>query len=315
MAAAGTGPTIKMNGSTVTEFVFLDFSGSRTAQLFLLTLVITCYTTVLVGNLLIIVTVWLEPKLFQCPMYYFLANLSLLDISMGSVAAPKLAANLVNKGGTISFVGCMAQIMTGHFFAGGEMFLLSVMAYDRYVAICHPLRYATIMNRQCCFHLIIFCWTGGFIHGSFNVVVLSQQPYCGPNVLDHFFCEIPQVMKLSCSETYIAEILMLISDGLIILPCFLSLLVSYVIILATLCGRFGKGGIKALSTCGSHLMVVGLYYGPIGFVYFKPASGNQVDKMAAVFYMVVTPALNPLIYTLRNKEVKGAMGKLKNKGY
>ncbi|XP_066486912.1 olfactory receptor 4Q3-like [Tiliqua scincoides] len=302
-----------MNGSTVTEFVFLDFSGSRTAQLFLLTLVITCYTTVLVGNLLIIVTVQSEPKLFQSPMYFFLANLSLLDISMGSVAAPKLATELVNKGGTISFAGCMAQIMTCHFFGGGEMFLLSVMAYDRYMAICHPLRYATIMNRQCCFRLIIFCWTGGFIHGSFNAVVLSQQPYCGPNVLDHFFCDIPQVMKLSCSETYIVEILMLISDGVVTLPCFLSLLVSYVIILATLCGHFGKGGIKALSTCGSHLMVVGLYYGPIGFVYFKPASGNQVDKMAAVFYMVVTPALNPLIYTLRNKEVKGAMGKLKNK--
>ncbi|XP_066486913.1 olfactory receptor 4Q3-like [Tiliqua scincoides] len=302
-----------MNGSTVTEFVFLDFSGSQTVQLFLLTLVTTCYTIILMGNLLIIVTVLSEPKLFRCPMYFFLANLSVLDISLGSVAAPKLATDLVNSGGTISFVGCMAQIMTFHFFSGAEMFLLSVMAYDRYVAICHPLRYTTIMNQQRCLRFIIFCWTGGFIHGSLNAVLVARLPYCGPNVLDNFFCDFPQVMKLSCSETYVVEIFTLINDSLVALPNFLSLLLSYVIILATLCGRFGKGGTKALSTCGSHLMVVGLYYGPIGFVYFKPASGNQVDKMAAVFYMVVTPSLNPLIYTLRNKEVKGAMGKLKNK--
>ncbi|XP_066486929.1 olfactory receptor 4Q3-like [Tiliqua scincoides] len=302
-----------MNGSTVSEFVFLDFSGSRSALGFLFTLVVTCYTIVVLGNLLIMVTVWTDAKLFQSPMYFFLANLSLLDISLGSVAAPKLLTDVLNGGGTISYAGCMAQILTFHLFAAVEMLLLSVMAYDRYVAICQPLKYATIMDQQRCLSLLILSWTGGLIHGVFQTVVTAKLPLCGPNVLDNFFCDITQVMKLSCSDIYISELLLLISDTLVTFPCFLTLLLSYVVILVTLCTRFGKGGGKALSTCGSHLMVVFLFYGPIGFVYFKPASNNQVDKMAGVFYTVVTPALNPLIYTLRNQEVKGAMGRLKNK--
>lgn len=169
------------------------------------------------------------------------------------------------------------------------------------------------MDRQRCFSLLIFCWTGAFIHSTVQMVVIVQLPFCGPNVLDNFFCDIPQVIKLACADIYVSEILLVFSDCLIILPCFVTLLISYVTILATLCGRYGKGGTKALSTCGSHLTVVGLFYGPIFFVYMKPVSSSEVDKMAAVFYMVVTPALNPMIYTLRNKEVMGAMGRLKNK--
>ncbi|XP_066486934.1 olfactory receptor 4Q3-like [Tiliqua scincoides] len=302
-----------MNGSTVTEFVFLDFSGSRSALDFLFTLTLICYTIVLLGNLVIIVTVWTDTKLFQSPMYLFLANLSLLDLSLGSVASPKLLTDVLNGGGTISYAGCMTQILTFHLFAAVEMFLLSVMAYDRYVAICQPLRYSTIMDRQRCSSLLILSWTGGLIHGVFQTVVMAELPFCGPNVLDNFFCDITQVMKLSCSDYHFSELLLVLSGTVVLIPCFLSLLLSYVIILATLCGRFGKGGRKGLSTCGSHLMVVFLFYGPIFFVYMKPASSNEVDKMAAVFYTVVTPSLNPLIYTLRNKEVKGAMGKLKNK--
>ncbi|XP_066486920.1 olfactory receptor 4Q3-like [Tiliqua scincoides] len=302
-----------MNVSIVTEFIFLDFSSSRTVQMFLLGLVLTCYTTVLVGNLLIMVTVWSEPKLFQCPMYLFLANLSLLDMSLGSVAAPELAADLLNSGRTISYGGCMAQILTFHLFGGAEMLLLTVMAYDRYVAICHPLRYTAIMDRQRCLSLLILCWTGGLIHAIFQTAVTTHLPLCGPNVLDSFFCDITQVKKLACSDIYVSEILLVFSDSVIILPCFVTLLISYVTILVTLCGRFGKGSRKGLSTCGSHLTVVGLFYGPIVFVYTNPSSNSQVDKLASVFYMVVTPALNPLIYTLRNEEVKGAMGKLKNK--
>ncbi|XP_066486917.1 olfactory receptor 4Q3-like [Tiliqua scincoides] len=302
-----------MNGSTVTEFIFLDFPGSYVTQLFLLTLVLTCYTTILVGNLLIMVTVHSEPKLFQCPMYFFLANLSLLDMTLGSVAAPKLVNDLLSNGGSISYEGCMVQIFVIHLIGGTEMFLLTVMAYDRFVAICHPLRYMTIMDRQRCHSLIIFCWTATLIHAIFQTVVVAQLPYCGPNDLDNFFCDIPQVIKLACAEIYVSEILLVLSDSVIILPCFVTLLISYATILATLCGRFGKDGSKALSTCGSHLMVVGLFYGPIVFVYTKPSSSSEVDKMAAVFYLVVTPALNPLIYTLRNEEMKEAMRKLKNK--
>ncbi|XP_066486911.1 olfactory receptor 4Q3-like [Tiliqua scincoides] len=304
---------MKMNGSTVTEFVLLGFSSSQFAQLLLLHLVLTCYTTVLVGNLLIMVTVRTDAKLFHCPMYFFLANLSFLDISFGSVASPKLLTDLLNNGSSISYGGCIAQVFTVHLLGGAETIILSVMAYDRYVAICHPLRYTTIMNQQRCFSLLILCWGGGLIHGIFQTVVTVQLPFCEPNVLDNFFCDITQLKKLSCSDIYVSEILYVFSDSLIILPNLLALLVSYVVILATLCGHFGKGGRKGVFTCGSHLMVVFLFYGSILFVYMKPSSTSQVDKMAGVFYMVVTPALNPLIYSLRNKEVKGAMWKLKNK--
>ncbi|XP_066486936.1 olfactory receptor 4Q3-like [Tiliqua scincoides] len=207
----------------------------------------------------------------------------------------------------------MAQIFSFHHFGGAEMILLTIMAYDRYVAICHPLRYTTIMDRQHCFSLLTLCWIGALIHGIFQTVVMTQLPFCGPNVLDNFFCASPQVIKLACSEIYVGEILMVVSDSLITLPCFLILLVSYLTILATLCGHFGKGGKKALSTCGSHLIVVSLFYGPIVIVYLKPSSSSHVDKTASIFYMVVIPALNPLIYSLRNKEVKDAMKKLKDK--
>ncbi|XP_066486924.1 olfactory receptor 4Q3-like [Tiliqua scincoides] len=302
-----------MNGSTVTQFILLGFSGSQSAQLLVLLLVLTCYTIVLVGNLLIMVTVWTDTKLFQCPMYFFLANLSLLDISLGSVATPKLLTDLLFSGCTISYGECMVQIFTAHFLAGVEVFVLSVMAYDRYVAICHPLRYTTIMDRQHCLSLLILCWVGGLIHGIFQAVVTAQLPLCGPNILDNFFCDIAQLKKLACSDIYVSEMLYVYSDSLIILPNLLTLLVSYVTILATLCGRFGKGGRKGLSTCGSHLMVVFLLYGPLLFVYMKPSATSKVDKMASIFYMIVTPALNPLIYSLRNKEMKGALGKLKNK--
>ncbi|XP_066486908.1 olfactory receptor 4Q3-like [Tiliqua scincoides] len=302
-----------MNGSTVTEFVFLGFSNFQFAQLLVFPLVLTCYTTVLVGNLLIMVTVWTEPKLFQCPMYFFLASLSILDISLGSIAAPKLLTDLLISGHTISYGGCMVQIFTVHFFAGVEVFLLSVMAYDRYVAICNPLRYTAIMDRQCCLRLLILCWLGGLIHGIFQTVVTVQLPFCGPNVLDNFFCDITQLKKLACADIYVSEILYVFSDSMIILTNLLTLLVSYATVLVTLCGRFRKGGRKGLFTCGSHLMVVFLFYGPILFVYMKPSSTSQVDKMAGMLYVVVTPALNPLIYSLRNKEMKGAMWKLKNK--
>ncbi|XP_066486933.1 olfactory receptor 4Q3-like [Tiliqua scincoides] len=302
-----------MNESTITEFVFLDFSGSYSALGFLFTLVLICYTILLLGNLLIMVTVWTDAKLFQSPMYFFLANLSLLDVSLGSVAAPKLLTDVLNGGGTISYAGCMTQILAFHLLEAVEMFLLTVMAYDRYMAICHPLRYATIMDWQRCSRLVILCWILAIIHGIFQTVVTAKLPFCGSNVLDNFFCDITQLLKLSCSDVHVSEILLVFNNGVILFPCFLILLISYVTILSTLCGRFGKRGRKGLSTCGSHLMVVFLFYGPLAFVYIKPASANQVDKMLGVFYMVVTPALNPLIYTLRNQEMKGAMGKLKNK--
>ncbi|XP_053120192.1 olfactory receptor 4Q3-like [Hemicordylus capensis] len=303
-----------MNGSNITELVLLGFSCSRTAQLFIFTLVLACYTTILLTNLLVMVTVWFEPQLFQSPMYFFLANLSLIDICLGSVAAPKLLTNLLNNDHAISNGGCMAQIFGVHLFGSAEMFLLTVMAYDRYMAICCPLRYTAIIDQQHYLGLLILCWIGAFIHSTFQMAVITQLPLCGSNVLDNFLCDIPQLIKLACSDMYVAEILMLFNVSLIALPCFLSLLASYLTILATLYGHFGKSGRKVLATCSSHLTVVGLFYIPVVFVYLKPFSTSQLDKMASVFYMMVTPALNPLIYTLRNQEMKQALGKLKSKG-
>ncbi|XP_053120191.1 olfactory receptor 4Q3-like [Hemicordylus capensis] len=302
-----------MNGSTITEFVLLGFSCSRTVQLFIFALVLACYTTVLLGNVLIMVTVWSEPQLSQCPMYFFLVNLSLTDVSLGSLAAPKLVIDLLNNGHAISYEGCMAQIFGFHLFAATEMYLLTLMAYDRYIAICHPLRYTTIMGQQRCLGLLILCWMAAFIHSTFHMAVITRLPFCGPNVLDNFFCDSLQVIKLACSDIYIVEKLEMLNDSLVILPCFLSLLVSYVTILATLCGRFGKSSRKTFSTCSSHLTVVGLFYIATVLVYLKPSSHSQLEKMASVFFMVVTPALNPLIYTLRNQEMKVAIGKLQNK--
>lgn len=302
-----------MNGSTVSEFVLLGFSCSGISHFFLSTLVLLCCTAILLGNFLIMVTVRSEPRLLNSPMFFFLANLSLLDMSLGSVAAPKLAVDLFSGGHTISYGGCMAQLFFLHLFGGAEMLLLTLMAYDRYVAICHPLRYTAIMDRQRCFKLLLLCWAGGLLHSTIQVVAVVQLPFCGPNVLDNFYCDIPQIIALACADTSSVDVLMVVNSSLLTLPCFLALLVSYATILVTFCGRFGKGGGKAFSTCSSHLMVVSLFYVPCVFVYMKPSSSSQVDKMASVFYMVATPALNPLIYALRNKEIQGVMGKWKRK--
>ncbi|XP_054850166.1 olfactory receptor 4Q3-like [Eublepharis macularius] len=306
-------PAISMNGSTISEFILLGFSCSGISWLFLSTVVLACCTTSFLGNFLIMVTVWCEPQLLSSPMYYFLANLSLIDISLGCVAAPKLAADLVNCGHSISFGGCIAQVFFLHLFGGTEMLLLTLMAYDRYVAIYHPLRYMAIMDRQRCLGLLLVCWAGGFVHATIQMVAVAQLPYCGPNILDNFFCDIPQVIKLACSGGYAVEILTVANSSLLTLPCFLTLLVSYAAILSTFCGRLGKDGRKALSTCSSHLMVVSLFYVPIVFVYLKPFSSSHMDKIVSMFYMVATPALNPLIYALRNQEIKDAVGKWKSK--
>ncbi|XP_015262620.1 PREDICTED: olfactory receptor 4Q3-like [Gekko japonicus] len=302
-----------MNGSTISEFILLGFSCSGLSHLFLSTLVLVCCITILLGNFLIMVTVRSEPRLLHSPMYFFLANLSLLDTSLGSVAAPKLAADLLNCGHTISYGGCMAQLFFLHLFGGAEMLLLTLMAYDRYVAICHPLRYTAIMDRQHCSRLLLLCWAGGLLHSTIQTVAVAQLPFCGPDVLDNFYCDMPQMIALACTDTSTVEVLMVVNSSLLILPCFLALLASYATILVTFCGHFGKAGRKAFSTCSSHLMVVSLFYVPCVFVYLKPSSSSQVDKIASVFYMVATPALNPLIYALRNQEIKEAMGRWKRK--
>ncbi|XP_050774795.1 olfactory receptor 4Q3-like, partial [Gopherus flavomarginatus] len=293
-----------MNGSVVSQFTLLGLSHSRPLQLFLFGLVSACYTASLLGNLLIVVTVQVDPDLLQSPMYFFLANLSLIDMALGSVATPKMLSDLLSQDSTISYGGCMAQLFFLHFLGGSEMFLLTLMAYDCYLAICHPLSYTETMHHHRCLGLLATCWAGGLLHSSTQLVLVVWLPFCGPSKLDNFNCDVTQVAKLACSDTY----MMVSNSGLILLVCFLVLLGSYVVILETLQGCFGdESGRKALSTCSAHLMVVSLIFVPCIFVYLWPFSSSQMDKMASIFYTIITPVLNPIIYTLRNQEVKEAM--------
>ncbi|XP_042329761.1 olfactory receptor 4Q3-like [Sceloporus undulatus] len=307
------GSVIFMNASGVTEFTFLGLPHSRPIQLLLFVLVSACYVAILLSNLLIVMTVCVDSRLLQSPIYFFLANLSIIDTALGSVAIPKMAADLISCGRTIPFAGCMTQLFFLHFLGGSEMFLLTLMAYDRYVAICHPLTYTTTMNRLRCVKLLTSCWVGGLVHSATQTILIVRLPFCGPNELDNFFCDVQQVIKLACADTYVTEILMVANSGLLSLVCFIILLVSYGVILATLKGHFKEGGRKALSTCSSHLTVVCFIFVPCLFVYLVPFSSSSVDKMASTFYTVVTPALNPIVYALRNQEMKEAMGRLKNK--
>ncbi|XP_026346424.3 olfactory receptor 4Q3-like [Ursus arctos] len=246
-------------------------------------------------------------------MYLFLGHLSFIDLCLSCVTVPKMLGDFLQQGKIISFSGCLAQIYFLHFLGASEMFLLTVMAYDRYVAICSPLQYLTVMNRQLCFQLALACWCGGFIHSLTQVTLVIQLPFCGPNELDNFYCDVPQVIKLACMDTYVVEVLMVSNSGLLSLVCFVVLLLSYAIILITLRTCFRQGQSKALSTCASHLTVVSLIFVPCVFICLRPFCSFSVDKVLSTFYTVVTPMLNPLIYTLRNAEMKTAMKKLRKK--
>lgn len=268
---------------------------------------------IILGNLLIVLTVRADAHLLQTPMYYFLGYLSFIDLCLSCVTVPKMLGNFLQQDKIISLSGCLAQIYFLHFLGASEMFLLTVMAYDRYVAICNPLHYPTVMNRPLCFQLVFACWCGGFIHSITQVTLVIQLPFCGPNELDNFYCDVPQVIKLACMDTYVVEVLIVSNSGLLSLVCFLVLLFSYAVILITLRTRFHQGQSKALSTCASHLTVVSLIFVPCVFVYLRPFCSFSMDKVLSVFYTVITPMLNPLIYTLRNTDMKTAMRKLRTK--
>uniref|UniRef100_A0A8C6XHY7 Olfactory receptor n=1 Tax=Naja naja TaxID=35670 RepID=A0A8C6XHY7_NAJNA len=308
------GPITFMNASRVTEFILLGLSRSRSIQLLLFVLVMLCYAAILFGNLLIVLTVHIDPHLKKLPMYFFLSNLSIIDTSVGSVVVPKVATDLITCGRTISFGCCMSQLFFLHFFGGTEMLLLTLMAYDRYVAICHPLTYTTTMNRPHCIRLLLcWCWAGGLLHSGSQLFLVLRLPFCGPNEVDNFFCDVPQVVKLACVDTHVTEILMVANSGLINLACFIILLTSYGIILYTLQGHFKDSGGKALYTCSSHLIVVSIFFLPCLFVYLIPIFNSSLDKISSVFYTTITPFLNPMIYSLRNQEMKEAMGRATKK--
>ena len=297
------------NTHNVTEFIFLGLSPNQAVQKVCFVMFLLLYTAIVLGNFLIVLTVFASRSLCS-PMYFFLSYLSFVEICYASTTAPKLISDLLAERKAISLWGCMTQVFFIHFFGGTEFFLLTVMAYDRYVAICKPLHYTTIMDRQVCAVLVGIAWLGGFVHSLVQILLIFPLPFCGPNVIDHYFCDVLPVLKLACSDTFLIGLLIVANGGTLSVLCFVVLLASYVVILLHLRTRSSEGRRKALSTCASHITVVTLFFGPCIFIYLRPSATLPVDKVVAIFYTVITPLLNPLIYSLRNAEVKKAVKRL-----
>ncbi|XP_049676310.1 olfactory receptor 1020-like isoform X1 [Accipiter gentilis] len=297
------------NWTTVTEFVFKGFTDRLDLQVTLFVVFLLLYIITVLGNLGIIAVVWLSSQL-QTPMYFFLSNLSFLDLCYSSAVTPKMLLNLSSERKTISFAGCFTQLYFYSAFVTVECYLLAVMAYDRYVAICNPLCYPVVMSQKVCVSLL----AGSYVVGFFNSVVLTgfalRVSFCGPNVIDHFFCDGPPLSKLACSDICLNQMLLLVFGGFNGVTTVSVILISYGCILVTIL-KMGSapGKRKAFGTCASHLVVVVIFYGTLLFMYLRPTSSYSLgrDKIVSVFYAVVTPVLNPFIYSLRNQEVKCAL--------
>ena len=244
-------------------------------------------------------------------MYIFLGILSIIDMGIPSIVVPRLMMNFTLGFKPIPYGGCVAQLYFYHFLGSTQCFLYTLMAYDRYLAICQPLRYPTLMNGRLCTILVAGAWVAGSVHGSIQATLTFRLPYCGPNQVDYFICDIPAVLRLACADTTVNELVTFVDIGVVAASCFMLILLSYAnIVHAILQIHTADGRRRAFSTCGSHLTVVTVYYVPCIFIYLRAGSKSPLDGAVAVFYTVVTPLLNPLVYTLRNQEVKSALKRL-----
>ncbi|XP_020861051.1 olfactory receptor 5P80-like [Phascolarctos cinereus] len=303
------------NCTAVTEFIILGLTNDPTLRVILFVIFLGVYAVTLIGNLSIILLIRNSSQL-HTPMYLFLSHLAFVDAAYSSTVTPIMLKNFLVDKITIPLEGCVAQMFCGGTFGMAECFLLAVMAYDRYMAICRPLLYSTNMSTRVCSLLLITSYLGGCVNTWIVTGCLLNRSFCGPNEINHFFCDYSPLLKLSYSEDNLAEILPAASTGLVIVITVLIILISYIYILfSVLKISSTEGRSKAFSTCTSHLTAVTLFYGTITFIYVMPKSSYSTNqnKVVSVFYIVMIPMLNPLIYSLRNNEVKGALRKLMSK--
>ncbi|XP_033014488.1 olfactory receptor 1019 isoform X1 [Lacerta agilis] len=296
------------NHTQVTEFIFLGFTDNPRLEMALFVVFLFIYLADVVGNVGMILLITVDEQL-HTPMYFFLCHLSLVDLGYSTAIAPRMLADFLRQRKTISFSNCATQFAFFVGFVDAECYVLAAMAYDRYVAICRPLHYTTVMSKQVCLVLAIGSYVAGLISLVSHTSLTFSLDYCGSNIINHFFCEIPPLLALSCSDTYMSEILLFSLCGFIEFSTILIILISYLFIFAAIMRiRSAEGRRKAFSTCASHLTGVTLFYGTVMFMYLRPTSSYSLDqdKWASVFYTVVIPMLNPLIYSLRNKDVKEA---------
>ncbi|XP_006869978.1 PREDICTED: olfactory receptor 12-like [Chrysochloris asiatica] len=300
------------NYSEVTEFILLGFRTPPELQILLFFIFLLIYMITVVGNISMIIIIKVDSRL-HTPMYFFLRNLSYLDLCYSTVITPKTLTNFLSNEKKISYNGCAAQFFFFALFVTTEGFLLAVMAFDRFSAICSPLLYPMHMSQKVCVQLV----SGSYICGGINSIVQTSFTFslhfCGENRLDHFFCDVPALIEISCVDTYVNEIVLFIFSSLIIIVTTMVILISYIYILSTVLKiPSTQGRSKTFSTCGSHIAVVSLFYGTVFFMYAQPGaiSSPQQNKIIAVFYTLIIPMLNPLIYSLRNRDVKDAVKKI-----
>ncbi|XP_053307776.1 olfactory receptor 6F1-like, partial [Spea bombifrons] len=300
-----------MNETAITEFILLGFSGSKNLTLVLFTVFSLIYIVTVMGNIVIITIVYTDSHL-HTPMYFFLTNLSFLEILYTSNIIPKMLLNIITENQTVSFTGCIVQLYFFGSLGSTECFLLGVMAYDRYVAICKPLHYSVLMSARSSMMMSCLSWTTGFIATFGAIILVSKLHFCGPNKIKHFFCDLLPVLKLSCQNAFTMEtVAITLASAILLGSCFVTL-ASYVQIIVTILRiPSSKGRQRAFSTCAAHLTVVVVFYGAMISMYVSPItiSSFNLNKVISLLYTVVTPFMNPFIYTLRNKDVKQALRK------
>ncbi|XP_074043648.1 olfactory receptor 8G50-like [Macrotis lagotis] len=302
----------KGNYSLVTEFILIGLTDQAELQLPLFLLFLCVYVVTVVGNLGMIILIVISSHLHS-PMYYFLCSLSFIDLSQSTVITPKMMVNFLSRKNTISYPECMTQFYFFAFFGISECHMLAVMAYDRYVAICHPLLYSLMMSYQVCSWLVSGVYALGFIGATAHTGCLLRVLFCKENAVNHYFCDLLPLLELSCSRTYVNEVVALAFSTFNILIPTLAIICSYVLIIASILKiQSTEGRSKAFSTCSSHIAAVGFFYGSLAFMYLQPPATSSMDqgKVSSVFYTIIVPMLNPLIYSLRNKDVKIALNKV-----